>query len=432
MSRPLRFGSAFSAVAAIAIVAGCAAPQATTRSGFGGKLDDAKIGLATKALIALNAQDYPTAVAYAEKAVEGSPNDAGFRALLGNAYFAAGRFASAEAAYRDSLSLLSNQPQVILKLALVEIAQGKSNEALTFLSAARDVLDPADFGLAVALAGDPAGAINVLEARARQPGADARVRQNLALAYALSGEWQDSRTVAAQDLPADQLDSRIHQWMAFAKPTRSYEQVASLTGVTPAASDPGQPTRLALRGTDTRVARAEAPMITPQPKPQIAEASAAAPAPAPAFEPAPVAVADQLAPAPAPAPEPEYVTPPPAPRRPAMRAASFVPKPVPVRRAALTHGNGKSTAVVQLGAYGSAKGVAVAWNAAARRYASLRNYEPMSARFAGPRGTVYRLSVKGFGSPREAVALCASLRRSGGSCFVRSFAGDAPVQFASR
>ena len=56
----------------------------------------------------------------------------------------------------------------------------------------------------------------------------------------------------------------------------------------------------------------------------------------------------------------------------------------------------------------------------------------MSARFASQRGTVYRLSVKGFGSVNEALALCSSLRRSGGSCFVRNFAGDAPVQFASR
>jgi hypothetical protein len=44
---------------------------------------------------------------------------------------------------------------------------------------------------------------------------------------------------------------------------------------------------------------------------------------------------------------------------------------------------------------------------------------------------VYRLSVKGFGSVNEAQALCSSLRRSGGSCFVRNFAGDAPVQYAS-
>ena len=56
----------------------------------------------------------------------------------------------------------------------------------------------------------------------------------------------------------------------------------------------------------------------------------------------------------------------------------------------------------------------------------------MSARFASPKGTFYRLSVKGFASDDEATALCASLRRNGGSCFVRDVAGDAPVQYRSR
>ena len=43
----------------------------------------------------------PTAIDLAERAVAKTPDDAGFRALLGNAYFAGGRFASAEAAYKD-------------------------------------------------------------------------------------------------------------------------------------------------------------------------------------------------------------------------------------------------------------------------------------------------------------------------------------------
>ena len=38
------------------------------------------------------------AIPLAERAVEKSPRDAGFRALLGNCYLAGGRFASAEAA----------------------------------------------------------------------------------------------------------------------------------------------------------------------------------------------------------------------------------------------------------------------------------------------------------------------------------------------
>ena len=92
MSRSLRFAPAFTAIAMASVIAGCAAPQFGTRSAsnFGGKIDKANIGVATKALIALNAKDFPTAVKFAEQAVANSPNDAGFRALLGNAYFALG------------------------------------------------------------------------------------------------------------------------------------------------------------------------------------------------------------------------------------------------------------------------------------------------------------------------------------------------------
>jgi Flp pilus assembly protein TadD len=425
MSKALRFAPAISLVA-FASLAGCAAPQSRAETGFGGK-PRGEIGLATRAMAALNSNDVPTAIDFAEKAVEKTPTDAGFRALLGNAYFAGGRFASAEGAYKDSLSLYSNQPQIVLKLALVEIALGKSNEALSFLDAAKDVLDPADYGLAVALAGHPREAIAVLEPAARQPGADARVRQNLALALALAGDWTNAKTVAAQDVPADQVDARIQQWMQLASPKKASDQVAALVGVTPAAVDPGQPTQLALNKTDTRTAQATpAPTPAPAPQPEVAQA---APAPASVAEqappppPAPVNVAS------ASAPELPYVAVPKAKPAKVQRAKAVAPR-APVRQAALRHGN--SNVVVQLGSFNNAKGVLAAWNAQARRYGALRGYAPMSARFASAKGTFYRLSVHGFASMGEANALCSSLRRVGGTCFVRAVAGDAPVQIASR
>ena len=238
MNRQVRFGTTLSALAIAAVLSGCAANQ-SRESIFGSKVDRSNIGLATRAQAALASNQHALAVELAEKAVENTPNDAGFRGLLGNCYFAAGRFASAEAAYRDSLTLIPAQPQVILKLALVEIAQGKTAQALGVLESARDALEPADYGLAIALAGRAADAVAVLNQAARTNFADARVRQNLALAYGLSGDWMMARTVAEQDVPPEQVDSRIQQWMAMATPSKSSDQVAALTGVTPAAADPG-------------------------------------------------------------------------------------------------------------------------------------------------------------------------------------------------
>jgi Flp pilus assembly protein TadD len=461
MVKPLRLGTALTAIGMIGALAACATPGAriaTRASIFGDKVDKSNIGIATRAAMALEKGDYVNAVTFAERAVGNTPNDAGFRALLGNAYFGAGRFASAESAYRDSLSLLPGQPQVVLKLALVTIAQGKRDSAIAVLDGARGVLDPSDYGLALALAGQPQAAVDVLNAAAHDVGADARVRQNLALAHALAGNWDQARAVAAQDVAADQVDARIQQWMTFAKPAKASDQVASLTGITPAAADPGQPVRLALvQKNDVRLAQAEPVQAAPiaEPAPPVVEEAVSEPAPVPEATAEPVAapaVVEVAEPAPAPvlvAAMPvvaveqvrqlseAVAAPKPAPRKVAAkpglspRAASLTDGRPPVRNAALVRATGNSRAVVQLGAYSSRSGVSLAWNRVAAKYPALRGYAPATARFDGPRGTVYRLSVSGFTSSGQAQDLCSSLKRKGGACFVRSVAGDRPVQLAS-
>ena len=70
------------------------------------------IGIATRAQAALEKGDTGAAVNLAERAVAGSPQDEGFRSFSRNAYFAAGRFASAEASLQGSLALMPNQPQL--------------------------------------------------------------------------------------------------------------------------------------------------------------------------------------------------------------------------------------------------------------------------------------------------------------------------------
>ena len=442
MATPLRFGSALSAIALATTLGGCAGfPGTSNRASVA---STAKIGLATRAQFALASNDFASAINYAEQAAEVSPRESAVRTLLGNAYFAAGRFNSAEGAYRDSLSLAPNQPQVILKLALVQIAQGRNAEALAVLNAARIAVDPSDYGLALALAGQPAEAVAVLTEHARLPDADAQVRQNLALALALTGDWTNARIIASQDLSPDLVDARMAQWMTFAKPASASSQVAALVGVTLDASDAGQPVRLALNATPAptqAVAQAQPPVETAPV--QVAE-TAPLPAPIETINVAPVSqptFAEAVAPAPLPAaitdtlaPQPSFVAPVAAKKAksPAFRATAKSGNRLPVHAASFKRPSGNSSAVVQLGAYGSAERVSYAWDKAAKRYAALRAYTPMSAKFASGKGMVYRLSVKGFGSVREAQGLCNALKQSGGSCFVRAVAGDTPVQYASR
>lgn len=458
MTRMLRATSALSAVAIATLIAGCANPMNRVHSANGvanGNGNGNLIGAATRAHLALASGDFAGAVNWAEQAVANSPRDAQLRGLLGNAYLGSGRFASAEAAYNDALTLAPNQSGVAMKLVLAQIAQGKGDQAVQMLDQLRGSVDPADVGLAMALAGQPGNAVAVLDEAARRPGADSRTRQNLALAHALAGDWEAARVVAAQDIPADQLDARLAEWMSMAKPSNPSVKVAALLGVAPAASDPGQPQRLALADTGVRMAASApapafaasmpAPTVTvplpPAPEPEMASADTTVmdnPGFAVPVEAAPVEVAVASAPKPqaaAPAEQPEQIADLSQTlesiRHEPVKASGALPKVAQLRRSAAAR-FAKSGVVVQLGAYGSPKRLQAAWSKIERRHASFDRYTPVSARFQAASGTVYRLSLKGFATDREARQLCEQLQHSGSACFVRNVAGDTPVRFATR
>lgn len=427
--------AATSIVMAVAVT-GCAMGGGARQ--FGGLADNNNVGLAMRAQVALQQGDTRGAIAFAERAVEKSPNDAVFRSLLGNAYLAAGRFRSAEAAFADALALYPNQVGVPLKLALSQVAQGRGEAALATLDTYRNVISPADAGLAIALAGRPGAAVELLEQAARQPEADSRLRQNLALAHAIAGDWARARQVAAQDLAGDQLEQRMGEWAAFARPNAAASQVASLIGIgAPASVDAGMPVRLALA---VPAAQPEVRTAAVEPVAPVAEAAAPAPvamaaaepvpAPVPVTAPAPVEVAS-IVPADVVAPAPDVVAMVDSLRAERVRPEGGLPKLAEVRRSAARR-FGSSSAVVQLGAYTSEAGVKAGWTMIARRHRNLGAYIPATARFSGSRGMVYRLSLKGFASDGEARKLCMQLKASGSTCFVRNAAGDAPVRFASR
>ncbi|SEL92305.1 Tetratricopeptide repeat-containing protein [Sphingomonas palmae] len=382
-------------------------------------------GYARKASAMLGKQKWDKAVRFAEAAVANSPGDAGYRMILGNAYLRAGRFDSARATYGDVLSLQPANAKAALNLALAQTALGQWDAARQMLDGHANVIAPVDRGLAIALAGDPNAGIEVLTAAARAPDADAKTRQNLALALALGGRWQDARTLIGYDMNPAEADMRIIEWAAFAHPTSSASQVASLLGITPAA-DPGQPVAIALNAAvaPTRLAAAD-PVDNYMPgPPEAAPKQVAAAAPQPAI--------DEIQVAQAPAPEP--ATPREAKPEPVrlaslikpqgaykVRGAEPMPKPqvekVAVKAPAPGHW------YVQLGAYENAAVARDGWARASRRYPTFAGLSPagMSASVKG--ANYYRLSVGGF-ARADADRMCRGYRVKGGRCFVRQQAGD--------
>ena len=373
---------------------------------------------AARADKALAHHDGAAAVGAAETAVGLAPTVVEYRVLLAQSYLQAGRFASARQAYTDVLQLSPTDGKAALNQALATIATGDWQAARVQLADHAAIIPVRDRGLALALAGDTQGAIALLTTLVRSPASDAKARQNLALSFALAGQWQAARLVAGMDLSGDQLDNRLQQWASFAQPAAASDQVATLLGVH-ATVDHGQPTALAL--------------TTPTPVPAPMAVAVAAPAPMVAslpVEPLPVATQTPVAVAtvaagPTFGPRNEVVQKLPVVTIPATTRATKVAVAAPAPVIA------KGPFVVQLGAFANAGVAKDAWGRARHTLGDLGKRIPQGMTFAARAGTVYRLSVGGF-ARADADALCSRYRAHGGACFVRKDAGDRLAQWLGK
>ena len=388
---------------------------------------------------ALRGDNPQKAVTHAEAAVAFDPKNGEYRQLLGETYLRAGRFVSAAQALNEALSLDPANGRTALNLALAQIAVGEWNTARQTLETHASSIPASDRGLAIALAGDPATAVTLLTDAARQPSADAKTRQNLALSFALAGQWQQARAVAGVDLSPDKLDARLMQWASFSRPQNAYDQVASLLGVTPVA-DRGQPEQLALaRSMTTAVAAQQVadPIENYMPDTGVATASAAAAPAATAVDTAMTGA--EIAPAitaPSAAqvvfgPRQEVVQAVPARAVKAVAAPAAVraelgarkPLAIAAKAPVSEFKPGKGSWFVQLGAYDNAGVAQDAWGRAVRRTPALKGMTPSSASVSTSAGSFQRLAVGGF-DRAGADTLCRKVRAGGGNCFVRSGAGD--------
>lgn len=380
------------------------------------------------------------ALLLAERAVESSPRDVGHRMLLADLYLKNGRFASAETSFADVVTLDPGNVRGTLSLALAMVAQGKKQLATTELEKLEGQAAPGDLGLAYALAGQHDRALVLLEAAASTAEATGRVRQNLALAYALAGDWQKARVTAAQDTSPAELADRLARWAELASPVGSDMQVASVLGVTPAAADAGQPIRLALATPEASIAAyaqaapvAEPIQAIPAPSAVVVAAAPRAPVTAAPAVIEPVDLPVQFA-----AAAEDLVRPSPVVIKASLPVqdvapSAFRPSRVVGFESAARKRAVSSRFVVQIGAFRNLAQASKAWGQVAGRYGIGADKQPLSTVVNLPgRGTFHRLSVAPFAAANDAARACHSIRARGGACFVRSVAGDAPLQYAMR
>ncbi|MFM9829407.1 MAG: tetratricopeptide repeat protein [Sphingomonas sp.] len=420
---------------------------------------------AAKARRALENGKFVLATKFAEAAVQAAPDVPSYRALLGQIYLQQGRFDSARTALSDALSLQPGDGRVALNLALAQIATGVWADARKTLDDNSDVIPASDRGLAMALAGDPASAVQLLSASARTPGADAKTRQNLALSLALAGQWREARAIAALDLSPADVDKRIEQWALFARPQGAADQVSSMLGVV-AVQDPGLPVALALSAQVPTSVAAKAPVDAfmpgqaPNASVVVAEAAAVSAAPVVSSLPAPAITVAVTS------PDPEAVVvgaakatsgvvfaarqevvqrlparvakvaAAPVNKQPTSPASALAKRTLAAAVASVSVNTGvaaqpiaKGNFYVQLGAYANAAIARDGWRRMATSVSVLGDHSPSGMAFKSGAGSFYRLSVGGF-ARGDAVLLCRKVRNSGNKCFVREGAGDQAAAWA--
>lgn len=415
--------------------------------------------------------DQAGALVAAEGAVAADPDNGAYRALLGHAYLSAGRFASAQTAFEDAIALGNVDGRTAVSLALALAANGDGAESVRVLDDHREMITASDYGLALALAGEPERAVLVLGNAARADDATAQTRQNLAFAYAMSGHWLEAKLLAAQDMSIAKLDGRMTEWAALIQAENPQQRVAGLMGVTPNVADAGLPVRLALvdaPGAQAALAKeAVLDMASYNPVSNAPEVDYVAPIDVPTE----FAMAQPIA-APMPAPvmtndfaadqaeaEPyreaaaellainvaRDTTPVETSALDRVAAAAPIDQPLPTTSAsrfaradplpavkASRKADARSGWAVQLGAFSSNVNAQRAWGAYSKRFASLGGYAATS-HYATVSGKGYfRLTANGVGSRTEANTLCGAVKASGGVCFVRNLSGREDVRWASR
>jgi Flp pilus assembly protein TadD len=364
----------------------------------------------------LAAGDFDQAIVLGEAALTAKPQDVVLRALLGNAYFKAGRFESAAAALNDAVSLGDASGRTSLALSLSQIAVGRGRDALNTLDRAQTAIPAGDFGLAVALAGDAGRGIVILSDALRAD-PNPKLRQNLAYAYALNGQWTEARVAASADVTPDRLDARITGWAKSMRAGGEQERIANLIGV-PVVADAGMPVQLALNAPAAGAVLAVAePVAVPVAPSAVAELPALAakvdvPVAEPAAVSAPVAVA-VVEPVAAPVPQYEAV--------PVVQQVAAPVRNEPVYNAPISGGSH----VVQLGAFSSAGNAARAKVIFAARNPQLRGREFVVTQAVVKGRNFWRVAVSGYDAG-SAGSLCASVKRGGGVCFAYAV-GHAPT-----
>lgn len=166
------------------------------------------------------------------------------RAGAGRADLAAGRGAQAEAVYAAMVADAPSSAPAHDGLAIALDLQGKHAAAQAEYRKALALSDTSatrsNLGLSLAMAGDGAGALEVLRPLAADPAATPKTRHNLAFALELTGDRNGARQALSVDMPQSEIPMALAGFDAFRTASVSAPSSAS----TPASVSAAVPIQL--------------------------------------------------------------------------------------------------------------------------------------------------------------------------------------------
>ncbi|KPF47462.1 tetratricopeptide repeat protein [Rhizobium sp. AAP43] len=192
---------------------------------------DRDIGLSYANVLMMSGRN-AQALAVMQQVAIAHPNDREALAALGKAQAAAGQLEKAlgtigraQRPDRPDWRLYSAEGAVLDQLGRSSEARSRYRMALEMQPNDPSVLS--NLGMSYVLSGDLKSAESNLRQAAQQPGADSRVRQNLALVIGLQGRFQEAEQIAVQELDPQQAAANLQYLRGMLSQQNSWKQLAS-------------------------------------------------------------------------------------------------------------------------------------------------------------------------------------------------------------
>lgn len=172
------------------------------------------------------------ALAVMQQVAIAHPSDREVLSALGKAQAAAGQLEKAlgtiqraQTPDRPDWRLYSAEGAVLDQLGRSSEARSRYRMALQIQPNDPSVLS--NLGMSYVLAGDLKTAETYLRQASQQPGADSRVRQNLALVVGLQGRFQEAEQLASQELDPQQAAANLQYLRGMLAQQNSWKQLSS-------------------------------------------------------------------------------------------------------------------------------------------------------------------------------------------------------------